>query len=114
MSLLISMRRHGRPVWPKCVTGSQNLEATVEQDFAPADLLTLLNNRQQPDDTALPQRGQPIEHERRLAPCFIVGDEYGTRACTAFILTKEQITFAEQSYAAGGVATGLVQFEFER
>ena len=100
--------------WPKCVTGSQNLEAIVEQDFAPADLLTLLNNRQQPDDTALPQRGQPIEHERRLAPCFIVGDEYGTRACTAFILTKEQITFAEQSYAADGVATGLVQFEFER
>ena len=100
--------------WPKCVTGSQNLEAIVEQDFAPADLLTLLNNRQQPDDTALPQRGQPIEHERRLAPCFIVGDEYGTRACTALILTKEQITFAEQSYAADGVATGLVQFEFER
>ncbi len=100
--------------WPKCVTGSENLAATIEDDFDPEDLLAMLNNRQQPDDAALPKRGQHIEHERRLAPCFIVGDEYGTRACTAFILSKEQITFAEQSYAAGGVATGLVRFQLER
>ena len=100
--------------WPKCVTGSKNLAATVEKDFNSEDLLAMLNNRQQPDDASLPQRGQSIQNERRLAPCFIVGNEYGTRACTAFILDKKKITFAEQSYAAGGVAKGLVRFEFER
>ena len=35
-------------------------------------------------------------------------------ACTAFILQRDQLTFAEQSYAAGGVATGLIRFELER
>jgi uncharacterized protein with NRDE domain len=100
--------------WPKCTTGTQSLAAATARDFDADDLLDMLNNRQQPSDELLPQRGQPIEHERRLAPCFIVGGDYGTRACTAFILHREHITFAEQSYAAGGKATGLVKFELAR
>jgi uncharacterized protein with NRDE domain len=100
--------------WPKCIDGAEALETIIKRDFTQNDLLTMLDNRQYPADDLLPQRGNSIEQERLLAPSFIVGDDYGTRACTAFILTREQITFAEQSYAAAGVAKGLAQFEINR
>lgn len=105
--------------WPKCVNGAQGLQhifessSTSEAEAYHTDLIHLLNNCDIPNDEQLPHRGRPIEFERRVAPCFIVGDEYGTRASTSVILSHDRLRFAEQSYASGGVATELVEFDLK-
>ena len=37
---------------------------------------------------------------------FVRGDRYGTRSSTVIVATETEILFAEQSYAAGGIAQG--------
>lgn len=93
--------------WPKVHRGKQMLRALVEtangSGVASGDLLDILTDDRQPDDTELPQRGNDIVMERRIAPCFIRGEEYGTRACTALSLGRERITLAERTYGPNGV-----------
>ena len=100
--------------WPKCIQGAKNLERWVDAGFEHEDLVAMLRDEHVPADDELPQRGRPIEMERRVAPSFIMGDEYGTRATTVIELGLERISFSEQSYAALGVATGSVRYEVER
>ncbi len=88
--------------WPKCVEGAAALHAAAEQEANDDELIQLLNNRAVPDDEALPHRGRPIELERRVAPCFIVGDEYGTRASTVVRLTDSHVSLTEKTYFAAG------------
>jgi uncharacterized protein with NRDE domain len=99
--------------WPKCVRGAAGLQQITEAQFDSADLIGLLHDSDIPADDQLPHRGRPVELERRVAPSFIVGDEYGTRASTSVIMTRNQITFTEQSYLAGGISAGLVDFAFD-
>ena len=67
------------------------------------ELLAQLTDSSTPPDERLPNRQQrDIEFERRVAPCFIVGDDYGTRASGAVILNGH-IYFSEQTYLAGQV-----------
>ena len=99
--------------WPKCIQGSINLKRWVEQGFEHNDLVAMLKDGAVPADDQLPQRGRPIEMERRVAPCFIIGDEYGTRASSVLEVGIERITFSEQSYVAGGKATGQVRYELD-
>ena len=46
----------------------------------------------------LPQRGNDLAFERRVAPIFIRGEEYGTRACSAVTIGTTHIHFAEQTF----------------
>jgi len=99
--------------WPKVVSGTSALrEAMTMEDGPDSDtLLRLLNDESQPGDENLPKRGRPIELERRVAPRFIRGDEYGTRASTAVIFdaANEQIRLVEQIYLAGGEPAGRTE-----
>jgi uncharacterized protein with NRDE domain len=99
--------------WPKVVSGTRALrEATAEKGGPDSDrLLRLLNDETRPDDEDLPKRGRPIELERRVAPRFIRGDEYGTRASTTVIFdaVNQQIRFVEQIYLAGGEPAGRTE-----
>ena len=99
--------------WPKCISGAAGLRQIVENPFDSADLIGLLHDSDIPPDDQLPHRGRPVELERRVAPSFIVGDEYGTRASTSLIMTPSQIRFTEQSYLAGGVSAGLADFQID-
>lgn len=99
--------------WPKCIFGAQGLQKITSQPFDAADLIGLLHDSDIPTDDQLPHRGRPIETERQVGSCFIVGDEYGTRASTSLILSHDRVQFAEQSYASGGISAGLVDFEFD-
>ncbi len=98
--------------WPKCVQGAQALKTITRQDFADEELVALLGNSAVPPDDLLPHRGRPIETERRVAPCFIVGEEYGTRASTVVVIQNDNIRFSEQTYFSAGEVGGLVEFEF--
>lgn len=97
--------------WPKCVRGAEGLQQITQSAFSDVDLIGLLHDSDIPADDELPHRGRPVEVERRVAPSFIVGDEYGTRASTAVIMGNSRLQFTEQSYAAHGVSTGLVDYE---
>lgn len=90
--------------WPKVVGGTAALTRLLEEEACDDALIRLLADESQPPDSELPHRGRPIELERRVAPCFIRGEDYGTRASTAVIFEGDEIRFTEQSYAAGGVA----------
>ncbi len=96
--------------WPKVRRGTDALAGTLGAPTTTA-LITLLADDGQPDDAELPKRGRPLELERRVAPCFIRGEEYGTRASTAVIFHEDHIEFVEQSYLAGGEAAGKVEAE---
>jgi uncharacterized protein with NRDE domain len=93
--------------WPKVVSGTESLQAVCSGGPTTGQLIDLLHDDAQPSDEDLPRRGRPVDLERRVAPCFIRGEEYGTRASTAIIyatLTDGQvIRFVEQNYHAGGV-----------
>ena len=99
--------------WPKVVAGQQALDRACAAGPTPERLIELLRDDSVPPDSALPRRGRPLELERRVAPCFIRGEEYGTRASTAVIFQADDnsgastagnvcIEFAEQNYLTGG------------
>ncbi len=99
--------------WPKAVQGAARLRQTVAQAFCTQDLLEVLCDTTVPDDDDLPCRGRPLDLERQVSPCFITGQEYGTRASTGVIFGHTELRFSEQSYAASGVATARVDHRFE-
>jgi uncharacterized protein with NRDE domain len=88
--------------WPKVLRGTAALQQCVASGAEVDELLTLLNDDVTPPDHELPQRGRPLEIERQLASCFIRGEEYGTRASTAVVLSKTTVEFAEQGYGPRG------------
>jgi uncharacterized protein with NRDE domain len=99
--------------WPKVVRGVAELGQIAPHRIDTAALLGLLADEALPPDAALPHRGRPIELERRVAPTFIRGQEYGTRASTAVIVRRNGCRFAEQSFAANGVSGPLASFDIE-
>lgn len=98
--------------WPKCTQGAENLARIAAGAHTHDDLVGMLDDRSTPPDDQLPHRGRPLQLERRVAPCFIVGDEYGTRASTIVEIGSETVKFSEQSYVAGGRSNGRASFEF--
>lgn len=99
--------------WPKITSGVQRLRASCEAGVSAEDLLMILHDDQVPRDDQLPHRGRPVEMERTVAPCFIRGEEYGTRASTAVIYHEREITFVEQAFGAGGLPHGRVSFDLD-
>ena len=49
--------------------------------------------------------------ERRIAPYFILGDEYGTRASTVITMAQNGLAFTEQIYHAGGERGERVHYQ---
>ena len=89
---------------------SEYLVTLTARELELDDVLDILTDKQQPADDALPDRGKDIEMERRIAPCFIVGDEYGTRASTVLIHHGDRAVMTEQQFEPGGVAGGRSHF----
>ncbi len=96
-------------VWPKVTSGTRGLRETIRGDYSPDDLMRLLADERIPSDELLPSRGNDLAFERRIAPIFIRGDEYGTRACSAVTIGTTQIRFAEQTFGPKGIALERVE-----
>lgn len=88
--------------WPKVLRGRKALLQVIADDPHPDHLISLLADDSMPPDHELPVRGRPVDLERRVAPCFIRGDDYGTRASTAVIISRDSVTLTEQLYGPGG------------
>jgi len=96
--------------WPKVVRGKAALADVIAGGPTPATLLALLRDRSTPPDHELPDTGIGIDMERALGSCFIVGEDYGTRASTALLIDHSGNTLAhEQNFGPGGRALGLQQ-----
>src|SRR5262245_26834400 len=91
-------------LWPKVATGTQLLRDAIRGAYKPDDLLKLLADDTVPPDNQLPQRGKDLEFERRVAPIFIRGDEYGTRASSVVTIATAHVQFTEQTFGPNGVS----------
>ncbi len=97
--------------WPKVTRGVVALDNAIAARNDVTNLLAIVGNETRPADSELPRRGRPLELERQVAPIFIRGQEYGTRASTALIVGTDGFQFAEQAFAAGGEVGELNTFE---
>lgn len=93
--------------WPKVEQGKQALAAWLERRGSIADLLTILSNTEQPPDEALPSTGLEPSIERQVAPIFIRGERYGTRASSVVLRSADgDAIFIERRYGLGGTLEG--------
>jgi uncharacterized protein with NRDE domain len=77
-----------------------------------AALLALLADTRQPDDAELPDTGVGLARERLLAPIFIRGAEYGTRASTlAYARDDGSLMLWERRFGPDGRALGETRVE---
>jgi uncharacterized protein with NRDE domain len=99
--------------WPKVERLEAQFRAAIRAGQRDdASLLGLLADESQPADEALPATGVGAHLERVLAPIFIRGEHYGTRA-SSLVLQHEDgsLFFRERSFAAHGTPTGEVFWE---
>ena len=93
-------------LWPK----QRRLLALFEQITAAGEieddaaLLALLADRAQPPDAQLPDTGVGLARERLLAPVFIAGEDYGTRASTVLRMRADGTAhLRERNFGPAGV-----------
>ena len=106
--------------WPKVVAGKQDLAAALAHlrgDDLQRALFALLANRDIAPDAQLPGIERGLELARRVAPRFIVNDNYGTRACTVLIARRTHgaalnLSFAERSFGPNARDDGHVEYQF--
>jgi len=99
--------------WPKVRQARDGLSAALcSQQLTAANpaqlarrLIEVLAPRDEAPDAELPQTGIAPELERRLSPCFIQLEHYGTRATTVILQDNHGNTlFHEQGFDAQGPA----------
>lgn len=99
--------------WPKVERLREGFRRAVragERDDA--TLLGLLADQTQPEDRDLPDTGVGQHLERLLAPVFIRGEQYGTRASTLVMQHEDGSVFLrERSFASLGTPTDEVCWE---
>lgn len=94
--------------WPKLLALRETLRdwcASGQTDTA--ILLAALASDRVADDAALPETGVGAEMERFLAPAFIRGETYGTRASTVLTIDRDSHAhFTEHRFGPNGTPTG--------
>jgi len=99
--------------WPK-MRHLRSAFATLFERGAPDDaaLLDLLLDTHQPADTELPDTGVGLPLERTLAPIFIRGDAYGTRASTlSYARDDGSLVLIERRFGPNGNPAGETRID---
>lgn len=102
--------------WPKVERGKRLLLECLHAAPGPQPeaMLALLADRHQPLDEELPATGVSLGWERRLAPIFIAGDDYGTRSSTVLIYRRDgSARFAERRFDPEGIPAGTQLYDFD-
>jgi uncharacterized protein with NRDE domain len=94
--------------WPKLVALRDTLRVwCADGRTDTAGLLAALARDRVAADAVLPDTGVGAEMERFLAPAFIRGDSYGTRASTVLAIDRAgRALFTEHRFGPNGVPTG--------
>ena len=99
--------------WPKMRRLREGF-STLLRGAPPADsaLLDLLADTRQPDDVELPDTGVGAALERILAPIFIVGEAYGTRASTlAYVRADDSLALIERRFGPNAASAGETRID---
>jgi uncharacterized protein with NRDE domain len=89
--------------WPKVVRAREALQQALDKGASSEALIEVLLDRTVATDEMLPDTGIGIEGERKLSPCFIQSDGYGTRSTTALKVAADQTTeLTEQTWTEQG------------
>lgn len=99
--------------WPKTERLRERFTRAIRNgDRDDSTLLSLLVDTHQPDDAELPDTGVGAKLERVLAPVFIRGEQYGTRASTLVLQHEDgSLFFRERSFGPIGSTTDEVNWE---
>lgn len=99
--------------WPKVIQGKQALAEQLKKPLDIQALLTILMDRNRPEDEQLPDTGVGIETERLLSSRFISSSNYGTR-CASVLLVKNNnsFEFIEQNFHADGTQAKCVTHNY--
>lgn len=101
--------------WPKIEHArEQLLQSLGEADVALDRLLPLLSSRQTFAPHLLPDTGISREMEELLSSPFIVSEEYGTRASTALIVSRDGATAVTEQCFERGLPLAPANFAFMR
>lgn len=102
-------------VWPKMAKGRLALEQLINHSpsLAMQDLLNIMKDESQPNDSELPDTGVGLEWERRLAAIYIRHPEYGTRSTSILLQDNAgEIHFCEVRYDGKSRQLGKQDFHF--
>ncbi|MFQ5995205.1 MAG: NRDE family protein [Acidiferrobacterales bacterium] len=100
--------------WPKVIQGKEAVKRLLSDNgsLLAQDLFAILADRAVADDSALPNTGVSLEHERLFSSLFVVSTEYGTRSSTVVLVGNERISFEERTYERGSQAYSRVTHSF--
>ena len=90
--------------WPKVSKARTNLQQYVQNHniIDVEEIFLQLNDQEIAEDNLLPETGIGLDLERQLSPVFIKTEDYGTRASTVLLVTKDNhVTFIERTYNSG-------------
>jgi uncharacterized protein with NRDE domain len=101
--------------WPKVVRGKESLAEVLRNDeFSREELFTILADRSQAVDEALPDTGVGLARERMLSSVFVTSERYGTRSSTVLLVDANgKVSFTERSFNGGEGAEVEIDFEIE-
>jgi uncharacterized protein with NRDE domain len=99
--------------WPKMRRLRQRFAAVLQSGTTSDEaFLELLFDSEQPTDGELPDTGVGLDLERRLAPIFVRGQAYGTRASTlAYARGDGRLVLHERRYGPDAAFLGESQLE---
>lgn len=94
--------------WDKVLRAKQIFSELLTQPFEVESYFSLLRNRQQTPDHALPDTGVSTEWEKLLSSIFIQSPDYGTRCSSVLRMSAlGEIEFWERSFNAAGAEDTL-------
>jgi uncharacterized protein with NRDE domain len=98
--------------WPKMRRLREGFAALTAGAPSDSALLDLLTDAGQPDDADLPDTGVGLVLERVLAPIFIVGDVYGTRASSlAYARANDSLVLIERRFGPNAARAGETRID---
>ena len=101
--------------WPKVEQARGLLADALAAGGGTGALLDIMSHRDGAEDARLPDTGVGLELERFLAPMFICGGRYGTRASTALRWAASgQVDVAERRFGPDGQPQGESSICFQR
>ncbi|MCG8414874.1 MAG: NRDE family protein [Pseudomonadales bacterium] len=105
--------------WPKVQQGRQKLGSLLQHinELRTDELVAMMSDRTQAQDSELPDTGMPLELERELSSAFIHNTQrdYGTRCSTGVIFEGSgRMRFNEQNFDADGSPSSNHFFDLTR